>query len=159
MNSIALLIYDLLLFCFLPEAVTGIVGRADVGSCLFFIASFLAYIKSHKTPTNISLDKQSHTRWPWLLLCFVMCFASMLSKEQGITVLGTCAVYEIMILFSHNKKQTIFVTLTKVSGCLENKMTSCKLFMLVDKIIPSLLYNLLHVHLLCLRKYSSSQLI
>ena len=110
---------------------TGIVGRADVGACLFFIASFLAYIKSHKIPTNISLHKQGHNRWPWLLLCFVMCLASMLSKEQGITVLGTCAVYEIMIHFSYNRKQTIFVTLTKVSvwyivhtlkGNMENKL-------------------------------------
>lgn len=98
----------------LSEAVTGIVGRADVGACLFFIASFLAYIKSHKIPSNISLHKQSYTQWPWLLLCFVMCTASMLSKEQGITVLGTCAVYEIMILFSYSKKQTLFVSLTKV---------------------------------------------
>lgn len=94
---------------------TGVVGRADVEACFFFIASFLPYIKSHKAPTNTSLHKQSHTRWPWLLLCFVMCVASMLSKEQGITVLGVCAVYEVMLLLSYNKKQTMFVTLTKVS--------------------------------------------
>ena len=94
---------------------TGVVGRADVEACFFFIASFLAYIKSHKTVTNTSLYKQNHTQWPWLLLCFVMCVASMLSKEQGITVLGVCAVYEVMVLFSSSKKQTMFVTMTQVS--------------------------------------------
>ncbi|XP_020604755.1 transmembrane and TPR repeat-containing protein 2-like [Orbicella faveolata] len=95
------------------EAVTGVVGRADVEACFFFIASFLAYIKSHKAPTNTTLHKQNRNQWPWLLLCFVMCVASMLSKEQGITVLGVCAVYEVIILFSSNKKQAVFVTLTK----------------------------------------------
>jgi len=110
--------------------VTGVVGRADVEACFFFIVSFLAYIKSHKAPTNTSLNKQTHTWWLWLLLCFVMSVASMLSKEQGITVLGVCAVYEILILFSCNKKQTLYVTLTKVSlwyillmAKLENKTT------------------------------------
>ena len=94
---------------------TGVVGRADVEACFFFIASFLAYIKSHKAVTNTSLYEQNHTRWPWLLLCFVMCVASMLSKEQGITVLGVCAVHEVMVLFSSSKKQTMFVTVTEVS--------------------------------------------
>ena len=54
----------------------------------------------------------------------------MLSKEQGITVLGVCAVYEILVLLSCNKKQTMYVTLTKVSvwymllmDNLENKTT------------------------------------
>lgn len=104
------------IICFLTEAVTGVVGRADVEACFFFVASFLAYIKSHKAPTNTTLHKQNRNQWPWLLLCFVMCVASMLSKEQGITVLGVCAVYEVIILFSSNKKQAVFVTLTKVSG-------------------------------------------
>ena len=107
---------DVYVTCFLTEAVTGVVGRADVEACFFFIASFLAYIKSHKAPTNTTLHKQNHNQWPWLLLSFVMCVASMLSKEQGITVLGVCAVYEVIILFSSNKKQTVFLTLTKVSG-------------------------------------------
>ena len=39
----------------------------------------------------------------------------MLSKEQGITVLGVCAVYEVMVLFSSSKKQTVYVTLNEVS--------------------------------------------
>lgn len=112
-NSVPLTEY--LLLCFPPEAVTGVVGRADVEACLFFIASFLAYIKSHKAATNTSLYRHNNTRWPWLLLCFVTCVASMLSKEQGITVLGVCAVYEVMVLFSSSKKQTVYVTLNEVS--------------------------------------------
>lgn len=135
---------------------TGIVGRADVGACLFFIASFLAYIKSHKSPTKVSLHKQGHTGWPWLLLCFVMCLASMLSKEQGITVLGTCVVYEVMILFSYNKKQTIFVILSKVSAW------GVLIIIRVSRYKPSLSYNFnyylfqlntvyIYMYILCLR--------
>lgn len=94
---------------------TGIVGRADIGACLFFIASLLAYIKSHEVATNVSLLGWSNTKWRWLIFCFLLCIASMLSKEQGITVLGACAVYEIMILISSNRKQNLAVALTQAS--------------------------------------------
>lgn len=104
-----------LLFAIHPihtEAVTGVVGRADIGACLFFIASFLAYIKSHKFTTNNSQLREVHTQWLWLVFCFLLCTASMLCKEQGITVLGVCAVYEVMVLLSHVKNQTNFAAIS-----------------------------------------------
>lgn len=84
---------------------TGIVGRADIGACLFFIASLLAYIRSQKTFMQISRFGWSNIRWHWLLCSLVLSVASMLSKEQGITVLGVCAVYEILLLISNKKKK------------------------------------------------------
>lgn len=104
-----------LLFAIHPihtEAVTGIVGRADVEACLFFIASFLAYIKSYKLTMNSSQFREVRTQWLWLIFCLLLCTASMLSKEQGITVLGVCAVYEVMVLLSCVKNQTIFATIS-----------------------------------------------
>ena len=84
-----------LVFFFISEAVTGVVGRADVGSCLFFISALSAYIKSceaAKLPTH----RLWGTNWSWLLCSLVFCLASMLTKELGITVLGVCAVYDIV---------------------------------------------------------------
>ena len=94
---------------------TGVVGRADIGACLFFIASLLAYIKSHEVSTNVSLLGWSNTKWRWLIFCFLLCIASMLTKEHGITVLGACAVYEVMILIISNRKQNLTVALTQAS--------------------------------------------
>ena len=81
---------------------------------MFFIASFLAYIKSHKFTTNNSQLREVHTQWLWLVFCFLLCTASMLCKEQGITVLGVCAVYEVMVLLSHVKNQTNFAAISMV---------------------------------------------
>ena len=119
-NSICCLVFlcitDIFFFSSLiSEAVTGVVGRADIGACLFFIASLLAYIKSHELSTNVSLLGWSNTKWRWLIFCFLLCIASMLTKEHGITVLGACAVYEVMILISSNRKQNLTVALTQAS--------------------------------------------
>ncbi|XP_044173138.1 protein O-mannosyl-transferase TMTC2-like isoform X2 [Acropora millepora] len=96
------------------EAVTGVVGRADVQACLFFILSLLAYIKSPvEVSSNISFVGWRNTRWRWMFLCLVLCIISMLSKEQGITVLGTCAVYEIMVIINSNRKQNPWEILTQ----------------------------------------------
>ncbi|WAR08944.1 TMTC3-like protein [Mya arenaria] len=49
------------------EAVTGVVGRAEALSSIFFLAAMMTYPKS------------------------------MLCKEQGITVIGVCVVYELFV--------------------------------------------------------------
>lgn len=83
------------------EAVTGVVGRADVGACLFFILSLLSYIK------YVQLRDMSHDpggsrsqRFLYFLLMSLLTTASMLTKEQGVTVLAVCVAYD---LFVHNK--------------------------------------------------------
>ncbi|XP_055629999.1 protein O-mannosyl-transferase TMTC1-like [Toxorhynchites rutilus septentrionalis] len=67
------------------EAVTGIVGRADVLACIFFLISLLAYHGKGEEPDSGSL---------WLSI--VLGGLSMLAKETGITVFllnVACDVY------------------------------------------------------------------
>ena len=88
-----------------PEAVAGVVGRADIGACLFYIASLCTYIKSCPCPGGLSprlSTKLCCTRWKWLFCSLAFCLASMLTKELGITVLGVCVVYEIVAISNIN---------------------------------------------------------
>ncbi|XP_073733858.1 protein O-mannosyl-transferase TMTC1 isoform X2 [Callorhinus ursinus] len=86
------------------EAVAGIVGRADVLACLFFLLAFLSY--------NRSVD-QHHvgecfppTTSPFfLLLSLFLGTCAMLVKETGITVFGVCLVYDLFSL-SHKQEKS-----------------------------------------------------
>lgn len=84
------------------EAVAGIVGRADVGACLFFLLAFLCYIKYVKYRDHVTGSDAPF----WGLLCIlgtaIFTTASMLTKEQGVTVIAVCATYD---LFVNNKVQ------------------------------------------------------
>ncbi|XP_064490379.1 protein O-mannosyl-transferase Tmtc3-like isoform X2 [Ornithodoros turicata] len=72
------------------EAVTGVVGRAESLSSVFFLLAFIAY--THST------GRWKNTRWSSLLVCVVLIAVATLCKEQGITVVGVCAVYEIFVV-------------------------------------------------------------
>jgi dolichyl-phosphate-mannose--protein O-mannosyl transferase len=67
------------------EAVTGVVGRAELLSSVFFLLTILSYRKSVK-------------KWPYLLLAMVFVACAMLCKEQGITVLGILVIYELFLV-------------------------------------------------------------
>uniref|UniRef100_A0AAX7UVE7 Protein O-mannosyl-transferase TMTC3 n=1 Tax=Astatotilapia calliptera TaxID=8154 RepID=A0AAX7UVE7_ASTCA len=69
--------------------VTGVVGRAELLSSIFLLAAFLAYTKSTGPDHSIV--------WPPIALTVVLVAAATLCKEQGITVVGVCCVYEIFI--------------------------------------------------------------
>ncbi|OWF48997.1 Transmembrane and TPR repeat-containing protein 2 [Mizuhopecten yessoensis] len=78
------------------EAVAGVVGRADVGACLFFLLAILAYIKYvHQREVGNGGEK-----YVWFGLVAVLTTASMLTKEQGVMVIAVCASYD---LFIHHK--------------------------------------------------------
>ncbi|KAF8795852.1 Protein O-mannosyl-transferase Tmtc3 like protein [Argiope bruennichi] len=72
------------------EAVTGIVGRAEILSSFFFLLAFLSYIKCSKS--YLSTD---HLQ---LCCCLLFIICATLSKEQGITVAGVCFLYEIFVV-------------------------------------------------------------
>ncbi|XP_053108468.1 protein O-mannosyl-transferase TMTC1 isoform X3 [Hemicordylus capensis] len=85
------------------EAVTGIVGRADVLACLLFLLAFLSYNRSvdqlyvgEHFPPTASLS--------FLLLSLFLGTCAMLVKETGITVFGVCLVYDGFLL-SQNRLQ------------------------------------------------------
>ncbi|XP_053112334.1 protein O-mannosyl-transferase TMTC3 isoform X1 [Hemicordylus capensis] len=71
------------------EAVTGVVGRAELLSSIFFLAAFLSYTKS-KGPENTIV-------WTPIALTVFLVAVATLCKEQGITVVGICCVYEVFI--------------------------------------------------------------
>ncbi|KAH8271524.1 hypothetical protein KR018_003180 [Drosophila ironensis] len=81
------------------EAVTGVVGRAELLSSICFLAAFLSYAKSVGESGSGSCSGPRRTRWLTLLFCFGSCLlASMLCKEQGITIAGICVVYELFVV-------------------------------------------------------------
>ncbi|XP_053396006.1 protein O-mannosyl-transferase TMTC2-like [Mercenaria mercenaria] len=83
------------------EAVAGVVGRADVGACLFFILALICYMEYVKLRERIhDPGGKSSLRFAYFLGTSALTTASMLTKEQGVTVLGVCAAYD---LFVHNK--------------------------------------------------------
>lgn len=73
------------------EAVTGVVGRAELLSSIFYLAAFVSYAKAvgHRRQTN----------WFELFSTTAVCIVcSMLCKEQGITITGVCFVYELVVV-------------------------------------------------------------
>ncbi|XP_057659425.1 protein O-mannosyl-transferase Tmtc3-like [Diorhabda carinulata] len=71
------------------EAVAGVVGRAETLSSVFFLAAFILYTKATRN--------KKYTGWKYLMLSMVSMATAMLCKEQGITVAGVCAAYEIFV--------------------------------------------------------------
>ncbi|XP_066505392.1 protein O-mannosyl-transferase TMTC3 [Hoplias malabaricus] len=71
------------------EAVTGVVGRAELLSSIFLLAAFLAYTKSKGTNHTIV--------WTPIVLTVLLVAVATLCKEQGITVIGICCVYEVFV--------------------------------------------------------------
>lgn len=79
------------------EAVSGIVGRADVLACLLFLLTFLSYIRS--VGVCVSEDSLPSTVSAWcLLLTLLLGTCAMLVKETGITVFGVCVLYDALVL-------------------------------------------------------------
>uniref|UniRef100_A0A6Q2XCA8 dolichyl-phosphate-mannose--protein mannosyltransferase n=1 Tax=Esox lucius TaxID=8010 RepID=A0A6Q2XCA8_ESOLU len=71
------------------EAVTGVVGRAELLSSIFLLAAFLTYTRSKGADHSIV--------WTPIALTVVLVAAATLCKEQGITVIGICCVHEVFV--------------------------------------------------------------
>ncbi|XP_012689442.1 LOW QUALITY PROTEIN: protein O-mannosyl-transferase TMTC4 [Clupea harengus] len=78
------------------ESVAGIVGRADLLCALFFQLSFLAYCRGFRGGN----DKNASV--PWIVFSLLLCAAAMLCKEQGITVLGVNAAFDVLMICNVN---------------------------------------------------------
>ncbi|GAA6065449.1 protein O-mannosyl-transferase TMTC3 isoform X1 [Tachysurus ichikawai] len=75
--------------CLFPLQVTGVVGRAELLSSIFLLAAFLAYTKSKGSDRSIV--------WMPIVLTMFLVAVATLCKEQGITVIGICCVYEVFV--------------------------------------------------------------
>ncbi|XP_003388214.1 PREDICTED: transmembrane and TPR repeat-containing protein 3-like [Amphimedon queenslandica] len=82
------------------EAVAGVVGRAECLSAIFFLLTFLAYKRSLST-------KGTGARW--FVLSLLLCIYSLLSKEQGITVLSVCICYDYFIYNNNNLNSSLSI--------------------------------------------------
>ena len=91
-NSVAF--YSTVLFAVHPvhtEAVAGIVGRAELLCALFMWLSILLY--------NYSIYAERLLyRWSSMCGCITSIAISMLCKETGITAIGICGIYDLVIV-------------------------------------------------------------
>ena len=104
------------------EAVAGVVGRAELLACLFYLLALLSYKRYCKFRDKVFIDTgqndsalspklamiglspavgHEHERIVpyrlYLVLVVVLATCSMLSKEQGVTVLAICALYDVFV--------------------------------------------------------------
>ena len=70
------------------EAVTGVVGRAELLASIFFLSALLKY-------KNLCWKRT--VEWKGLMWISLLVAFSMLCKEQGITVIAMCALHEIFV--------------------------------------------------------------
>lgn len=70
------------------EAVTSIVGRAEVLCMLFAIAGYFAYVRAARPRRG--------TQWFWLLVSMGCVFLATVSKETGLTYAGLYLAYDIL---------------------------------------------------------------
>ncbi|XP_071242808.1 protein O-mannosyl-transferase TMTC1-like [Salvelinus alpinus] len=81
------------------EAVSGIVGRADVLACMLFLLAFLSYIRCVGVCGSGSADSLPSTVSVWALgASLLLGTCAMLVKETGITVFGVCVLYDALVL-------------------------------------------------------------
>ena len=107
------------------EAVAGAVGRAELLSSIFFLLALLSYHKRSKGSAAEQSGSYLH-----LLLPGLAAGLAMLSKEQGVTVIGLCIVHELCWL------QDLHKTLPRL---VLNPKSSPKPKELLQRLIPSFL--------------------
>lgn len=92
------------------ESVAAVVGRADLLCAVFFILSFLSFIRSCS----------SGCAWSscvWLIASASLSIVSMLCKEPGITVIGLCFIYDAVVIC----KLDLHYIITRRSGMVQLK--------------------------------------
>lgn len=90
------------LFATHTEAVAGIVGRADLAACNFYLLAFLAYSK------HVTWREQNEWRsWCALIGAIILSTAAILCKETAVTALLLCAIYDVLRGVSGYKDKVI----------------------------------------------------
>jgi len=81
------------------EAVSGVVGRADILSAVFYLLTLIV-----------------HKYQGWSSLTPLLATAAMLAKEQGVTVLGVCFILDILDKreFKEKKKSLIRIVFSSI---------------------------------------------
>lgn len=79
------------------EAVSSVVGRADLLAGAFYLASLNAYVRFVKLE-NSKKGRGGVSIWLHLYGSLLLAAASMFSKEHGITVLAVAAYYHLFVV-------------------------------------------------------------
>lgn len=103
------------------ESVSGVVGRADLLCALLFLSSFLLYIKScaqelHEDDNKLIIHRPSSFSVSYMLGSMLLCFLSVFCKEQGITVIGICSAYDIILVCASDPLQLLGLRKTEKSS-------------------------------------------
>uniref|UniRef100_A0A671SZ17 dolichyl-phosphate-mannose--protein mannosyltransferase n=1 Tax=Sinocyclocheilus anshuiensis TaxID=1608454 RepID=A0A671SZ17_9TELE len=90
------------------EAVSGIVGRADVLASMLFLLAFLSYIRmADEFPPTVSVLS--------LALSLLLGTCAMLVKETGVTVFGVCVLYDFLVLCRTCRTPVFYCVLLQVT--------------------------------------------
>ena len=79
------------------EAVSNVVGRADILCGLFYLLALLSYMNCFSGGSSLKMIPSRYSRF-WLALSIFWCILALFSKEQGITVLGICVVFDTVLV-------------------------------------------------------------
>ena len=88
------------------EAVTGVVGRAELLSACFFMAAIIFY--------SLATQLDDWKRHFFLLVAAISIPLAALSKETGITVAGLLVIYEMAVVAKWDPQRP-FSTLTNLA--------------------------------------------
>ena len=77
------------------ESVSGVVGRAELTSSVFYLSAVLLWIQSLSGGVSGTL---------YLVGTGLLGGLAMFSKEQGITVLGVCLLWEVLLCITGRVK-------------------------------------------------------
>ncbi|XP_048246986.1 protein O-mannosyl-transferase TMTC4-like [Haliotis rufescens] len=80
------------------ESVAGVVGRADLLCALTFLLSFLLYARACLSPSSLASYRPASFSLVSVLASMCLCVVSTFCKEQGITVIGICSVFDIVVV-------------------------------------------------------------
>lgn len=98
-------------FVYMYKAVAGVVGRADLLACSFYILTILSYIRWDHWKLRLTLLSECflshyrHVQWRekcdlrhWLALsgAFLCASIAVLCKETAVSALVVCAIYDIL---------------------------------------------------------------
>ncbi|CAN7996192.1 unnamed protein product [Ixodes hexagonus] len=98
------------------ENVSAIVGRADLLCALFFVLSFLCFVRSCSSGDEDCFKYNVRSSCLWLLGSATLAIVSMLCKEPGITVVGVCFVYDAVVICKIDLTRIITTVQNRVAG-------------------------------------------
>ncbi|RDD41284.1 Transmembrane and TPR repeat-containing protein 4 [Trichoplax sp. H2] len=78
------------------ECVASIVGRAELLAAIFYFLAFSSYQRSLQTEFDED-GRPQRVQWSYQILTLIFAAIAMLCKEQGITIMGFCLVYDLLI--------------------------------------------------------------